>query len=130
MTAVVGWTGVVLAFISSLTLAVLGWRAQRRPDGPVRRGQLRTAVIGMVVGAVVAFGALQFALLTDDFSVSYVAENSARATPLLFKVTRQDLSQVLYSLTNELPAIPAARCRVVWQGENSHGRNRYACRSD
>ncbi|WP_448070718.1 heme lyase CcmF/NrfE family subunit [Georgenia yuyongxinii] len=87
MTAVVGWTGVVLAFISSLTLAVLGWRAQRRPDGPVRRGQLRTAVIGMVVGAVVAFGALQFALLTDDFSVSYVAENSARATPLLFKVT-------------------------------------------
>lgn len=87
MTAAVGWTAAVLALASSLALAVLGWRAQRRPDGPVRRDQLRLAVLGMVVGAVVAFGALEFALLTDDFSVSYVAENSARATPLLFKIT-------------------------------------------
>lgn len=87
MTAAVGWTATVLALVSSLALAVQGWRAQRRPDGAVRRDQLKIAVVGMVAGAVVAMGALQFALLTDDFSVSYVAETSARATPLLFKIT-------------------------------------------
>lgn len=87
MTAAIGWTAAVLALVSSMSLAVLGWRAQHRPGGPVRRDQLRLAVVGMVVGAIVTMGALEFALLTDDFSVSFVAENSARATPLLFKIT-------------------------------------------
>ncbi|OMH23828.1 cytochrome C biogenesis protein CcmF [Tersicoccus phoenicis] len=87
MTAVVGWTAVVLAFAGSMSLVVLGARAFRRPDGPVRRAQLKLAVGAMVIGSVVAFGALQFALLTNDFSVSYVAENSARATPVLFKIS-------------------------------------------
>ena len=57
-TAAVGWTAVVLALVSSLSLTVLGWRAQCRPDGPVRLGQLRLAVLGMVAGAVVAFGVI------------------------------------------------------------------------
>ena len=84
--AAVGWTGVMLGLASALVLAVQGLRAQRHPDR-VRRGQLRTAVAGMVGGAVLAFAALEVALLTDDFSVSYVAANHARATPLLFTVT-------------------------------------------
>ena len=82
----VGWTGIALGLASSLVLAVLGLRAQRHPDR-VRRNQLRVAVLGMVAGAAVAFGALEVALLTDDFAVSYVAENSARATPVLFTIT-------------------------------------------
>lgn len=84
--AAAGWTGIVLGLASSLVLAVLGLRAQRHPDR-VRRNQLRVAVLGMVAGAAVAFGALEVALLTDDFAVSYVAENSARATPVLFTIT-------------------------------------------
>jgi cytochrome c-type biogenesis protein CcmF len=87
MTAAVGWTGIILALFSSMVLAVQAFRAQRHPDGPVRREHLRLAVAGMMVGAVVAMAALEFALLTDDFSVSYVAENSATTTPLLFKVS-------------------------------------------
>lgn len=87
MTAAVGWTGLLLGLVSALALLVQGARAQRRPDGSVRRSQLRMAVIGMVAASVIAMGALEFALLRDDFSVSYVAENSARDTPLLFTVT-------------------------------------------
>lgn len=87
MTSAAGWTGALLGLVSSLFLAVQGWRAQRDPAGRVRRSQLRLAVLGMAAGAVVAMAALEFALLTDDFSVSYVAETSARATPLLFKIS-------------------------------------------
>ncbi len=84
--AAAGWTGIVLGLASALVLAVQGLRAQRHPDR-VRLGQLRVAVSGMLAGAAVAFGALEVALLTDDFRVSYVAENHARATPLLFTIT-------------------------------------------
>lgn len=84
--AAAGWTGIVLGLASSLVLAVQGLRAQRHP-GRVRRGQLRVAVLGMVSGAVLAFAALEVALLSNDFAVSYVAANHARATPLLFTVT-------------------------------------------
>lgn len=86
MIAAVGWTGAVLGLVSSLTLMVQGIRTQRRPGAASHR-QLRMAVTGAVAGAVIAMAALEFALLTDDFSVSYVAETSARATPLLFKIT-------------------------------------------
>lgn len=84
MTATVGWTAAVLGLFSSGALAYLGLRGRRRP---VRRAQLRLAVTGMVVAALAAMAALEYALLTDDFSVSYVAETSARATPLLFKIS-------------------------------------------
>ena len=84
--AAAGWTGIILGLASSLVLAVQGLRAQRRPDR-VRRGQLQVAVLGMVGGAVIAFAALEVALLSNDFAVSYVAANHARATPLLFTVT-------------------------------------------
>lgn len=87
MTSAVGWTGALLGLVSALALVVQGARAQRRPDGPVRRSHLRLAVIGMVTASVITMGALEFALLRDDFSVSYVAENSARDTPLLFTIT-------------------------------------------
>ena len=86
MIAAAGWTATVIALACSVSLVILGWQAQRRPQG-VPRAALKLAVGGMVFGSVVAFGALQVALLTDDFSVSYVAENSARATPLLFKIS-------------------------------------------
>lgn len=102
MTAVVGWTGTLLGLVASVTLLVQSGRAQWRPAGPVRRDQLRLAVGGMVLGALVAFAALEFAILTDDFSVSYVAETSARETPLLFKISTAwsalDGSIVLWAL--------------------------------
>lgn len=85
--AAAGWTGTLLGLVASLVLMVQGIRVQRRPDGGVRREHLRLAVFGLVAGAVIAMGALEVALLRDDFSVSYVAETSARDTPLIFKIT-------------------------------------------
>ena len=114
MTAAVGWTATVFALACSVSLAILGWRAQRRPEA-VRRAQLKLAVGGMVLGSVVAFAALQVALLTDDFSVSYVAENSARATPLLFKISTawSALSGSIVLWTLVLAAYTAAVLRQV-----------------
>jgi cytochrome c-type biogenesis protein CcmF len=76
----------MLGLASSIALAVFGFRAVRTPDRATR-GQLQQPVFGMVAGAAVAFSALELALLTDDFAVSFVAGNSSRATPVLFKLT-------------------------------------------
>ncbi|WP_216214734.1 heme lyase CcmF/NrfE family subunit [Amycolatopsis aidingensis] len=86
VTPAVGWVGTLLGLSGSVALAVFGFRAQRRPDR-ARRGQLRFAVGCMLAGALLAMGALEVALLTDNFAVSYVAENHSRATPLLFTIT-------------------------------------------
>jgi cytochrome c-type biogenesis protein CcmF len=47
----------------------------------------RRCTFGVLAAAVLAVGAMEWALLTHDFSIRYVAENNARATPLLFTVT-------------------------------------------
>ncbi|GAB3366319.1 MULTISPECIES: heme lyase CcmF/NrfE family subunit [Amycolatopsis] len=89
MTAVLpaaGWGGAFLGLAASLVLAWYGFRAQRRP-GSVRIGQLRLASFVMLGGAVLSMAALETALLTDDFAMSYVAETHSRATPLLFTIT-------------------------------------------
>ncbi len=96
-----GWAGALLGLAGSIVLAVLGLRAQRRP-GAVRHQQLRAAVWCMLGGAVLAMTALEVALLTDNFAMSYVAETHSRATPLLFTITSAwaalDGSMVLWTL--------------------------------
>jgi cytochrome c-type biogenesis protein CcmF len=47
----------------------------------------RRFLFAVLVATAVAAGAMEWALLTHDFSLRYVAENNARATPLLFTVT-------------------------------------------
>ena len=44
----------------------------------------RRFVFGVLAAALVAVAAMEWALITHDFSLRYVAENNARATPLLF----------------------------------------------
>jgi len=83
VTALVGRSGVALGLLSALLLAAQAARAWRRPHA-AGRAQLRPAVYGLLAGALTAMVALEVALLTDDFSVAYVAGNHARATPLLF----------------------------------------------
>lgn len=84
--AAAGYAGTTLALAGSLALTIFAWRAARRPP-TARRAPLRRAVTLMVVGAAVSMGSLELALVTDSFAVSYVAQNSSRATPLIFKVT-------------------------------------------
>ena len=47
----------------------------------------RACVFVVLLGAVLAVVAMEWALLTHDFSIRYVAENNARSTPLLFTIT-------------------------------------------
>ncbi|ALE76957.1 cytochrome C biogenesis protein CcmF (plasmid) [Pseudonocardia sp. EC080610-09] len=81
-----GWTGLMLGLAGSVVLAVLGFLAQHRP-GAVRRRQLLVGAGFMLGGSVLAMAALQVALLTDNFAVSYVAENHSRATSTFFSIT-------------------------------------------
>ena len=84
--AAAGWTGAVLGVVSSLALAVLGLRAQRRPEA-VDHAHLKAAVQCLLGGAVLSMAALEAALLTDDFGITYVADNHSRATNLLYSIT-------------------------------------------
>lgn len=81
-----GWTGAALGAVSSLVLAVLGLRAQWRPEA-VDRAHLRAAVSCVLGGAVLSMAALETALLTDEFGISYVAENHQLATNWFYSVT-------------------------------------------
>jgi cytochrome c-type biogenesis protein CcmF len=81
----IGFGGVTLAFMSAalgvVTLAV----GIRRRDGKIM-GTGRQFVFMVLLGAVVAAGAMEWALVTHDFSLDYVVRNHARATPLLYTV--------------------------------------------
>ncbi|MCF6506054.1 heme lyase CcmF/NrfE family subunit [Blastococcus sp. MG754426] len=84
MTALLGTaslaSGVVLA-VTALA-AWVGVAAGRVPARSARR--LTYAVLG---AALAAAAVLEWALLTHDFGVRYVAENGGRAVPLYFRVT-------------------------------------------
>jgi len=80
-----GFGGVTLGFMAAalgvVTLAV----GIRRRDGRIM-GTGRQFVFMVLLGAVVAAGAMEWALITHDFSINYVVRNHARATPLLYTV--------------------------------------------
>ncbi|QGK70253.1 heme lyase CcmF/NrfE family subunit [Allosaccharopolyspora coralli] len=81
-----GWVGSFLGVAASLALAWTGFRAQYKP-GALRRNQLVVPVWCMVAGAALSMLALEIALLTDNFAVSYVAETHSRDTSWLFTIT-------------------------------------------
>ena len=81
MTAAVGFLAIVTAFISSVVLAVQGFRRQAGTDV-----SLAGPVYGLLGGGVVAMLALQIGLLTNDYSIAYIANNSTTSTPLLYKI--------------------------------------------
>src|SRR3954449_9503367 len=85
MIAVVGFAGILVALCSAALLAVQGTRSLRTPQ-TMDRGLLRVLTLSMVGGAATAFLALEAAILSDDFSIKYVAEHHARSTPFLFKI--------------------------------------------
>jgi cytochrome c-type biogenesis protein CcmF len=68
-----------------LGMLVLGWGLLRGDARLLRLGRRYAFVI--LAGAVLAVVAMEWALITHDFSIRYVAENNAKATPLLFTIT-------------------------------------------
>jgi cytochrome c-type biogenesis protein CcmF len=68
--------------IYGLAASVLGARWRR----PALAESARTTAYSLLAMLLAANGAMLAAILADDFSLAYVAENSSRATPTFFKV--------------------------------------------
>jgi cytochrome c-type biogenesis protein CcmF len=81
-----GQIALALAFCLALVQAVvpLVGAARGRADW---LAVARPAAAGQFVFVAIAFGALEYALLTDDFSVSFVALHSNSALPAFYKAT-------------------------------------------
>src|SRR4051794_5391603 len=85
MNAAIGSAGVILGFVASLGgIATLAVGLTRHRPRLLVAG--RTYVWMVAVGALLAFVAMERALLTHDFSIAFVANNSSRHTPFPFNV--------------------------------------------
>ena len=86
MNAAIGEAAVLLAFGAALAGAVtLVLGLVRGRENLLRVGRVYTWVV--LLGAAIATGAMQHALITPDFSLHYVAANDSLSTPLLFRIT-------------------------------------------
>src|SRR2546425_12771067 len=77
------------ALMLALALAVYGLVASVagvRQGRPLLVESARTTAFSLLGVVAAANGAMLAAILTNDFSIRYVAENSSRATPTFFKV--------------------------------------------
>jgi cytochrome c-type biogenesis protein CcmF len=81
--AAFGAAGVVLGFVGSLG-AIITLGLGLRSDRPELLRMSRTYALMVLGGAVVAFVAMERALITRDFSVRFVAEHGSSATPALY----------------------------------------------
>lgn len=82
MIAAAGYLSIIVALVSAIALTVQGVRVSRSPNpNPAR---VKIPAIGLVVGGVAAFSLLEIGILTHDFSIAYVAKNTALATPFVF----------------------------------------------
>src|SRR5436309_10886194 len=77
------------ALLLGLVLAVYGVVASvmgARKDRPLLVESGRTTAYSLLAVVAAANGAMLAAILSNDFSIKYVAENSSRHTPTFFKV--------------------------------------------
>jgi cytochrome c-type biogenesis protein CcmF len=85
VTAALGTFGVTLGLASALAGVVTLAAGLRRGDTRLLRAGRRSVLV-VLAGAVVAAGAMEWALVTHDFSLEYVARNGSLSTPLLYTV--------------------------------------------
>ncbi len=120
MLALPGLAGIAIALGGSVWLAVAGAQkaAELRRGGPATR-DLRPPALLVLVGAVLSMAVLELALIFDDFSLSYVAGNHARATPFPFNIASAwaalEGSIVLWGL------LLALFTWLVWRDHRSRG---------
>ncbi|HVC14777.1 MAG TPA: cytochrome c-type biogenesis CcmF C-terminal domain-containing protein [Acidimicrobiales bacterium] len=84
--AVLGSAGVWLALVGALCGVVVCAAGLVRGRVPSRLDARLLAVV-VLVGALLAVGAMEVALVTHDFHLVYVADNNATATPLIYSIT-------------------------------------------
>jgi cytochrome c-type biogenesis protein CcmF len=93
------------ALLLALGLAAYGLVAAvagARGRGPLALESARTTAFALLAAVAAANGAMLAAILSNDFAIRYVAENSSRATPVFFKVlslwSADDGSLLLWNL--------------------------------
>ena len=82
MLAFLGTTGLIVALVGASLLVWRGIAACRSVSRPDLVGPAKL----MLAGSVAAMGAMEIALLTDNFSLAYVANHHASTTPFPFDV--------------------------------------------
>ncbi len=88
--AVFGSAGVWLAFVAAVVgvaAVAAGFVRERRGRPPDPRLDGRVFAPVLLLGALVAVASMEYALCTHDFRLVYVADNNARATPLIYSIT-------------------------------------------
>ncbi len=86
MNGTLGHTGVLLGFAAALVgIVVLAVGLARGRASTMRTGQIYAPVV--LLGGLLALGAMEHALVVHDFSLTYVADNNSRSTPLLYSIT-------------------------------------------
>ncbi len=80
MIALAGNLAIVTALLSAVAIVIQGVRAGRSGD----RRSLRLPVAVFSLSALVVFALLEIAIVTHDFSIAYVANNTATTTPFVF----------------------------------------------
>ena len=84
MIATIGLLAILLSAAASVLLIGRAWRQATAPQPDP--GRIRGPVQLLLGGAAIAFLALETAILSDNFSLGYVASNSSTTTPLIFKL--------------------------------------------
>jgi len=86
MRAALGILGIALgAGAAAIGVFLLAAGITRKNQEMVRAG--RRCAFVVLAASVIAVGAMEWALISHDFSIRYVAENNARSTPMLFTIT-------------------------------------------
>ena len=82
MIETLGRVGLDLALAAAVLGALDQWRGRRS-----RAAHGRFFALLALGGVVLSVAVMQYALITHDFSLAYVAENNATFTPLLYSIT-------------------------------------------
>ncbi|MDW3215668.1 MAG: heme lyase CcmF/NrfE family subunit [Ilumatobacteraceae bacterium] len=83
--AFLGLAGLLLGLLASgIGIVLLAAGLRRRDRMLLLAG--RRMVFWVLAGAIVAAGAMEWALISHDFELAYVASNGSRSTPLLYTV--------------------------------------------
>ncbi|MGI9642752.1 MAG: hypothetical protein ACR2N9_08205 [Acidimicrobiia bacterium] len=80
MTAALGTLSILVALGAAVAMVIQGIR--HAGDGSKRA--MRVPVLTFLIAAVAAFALIEIAILNHDFSIAYVANNTATTTPFVF----------------------------------------------
>ena len=83
---IVTWLGRAALYVCFVG-AVGGVIEQARALRAHRTSHVRWWALGALCGIAAAVGVMEFALVTHNFALAYVAENNATFTPLLYSIT-------------------------------------------